>query len=398
MRKIGILCIAFIMALSITGCWSRKELNELAVTIGLGIDKTEKGYRITAQVVAPRQAGSSSGAGSPPALIMSTEEKTVMEALRKMTTKLPRKIYLSHLSILLIDEAIARDGVLNALDFVFRDHEVRPNFDVVIVRNGSAQDALSILTPLEQMPARDMFDSLNESEKVWAPTAAVTLLDLMKWFNTEGQQAVITGLKLVGDVEKGKGKDNIAVLDSPAKFEYSGIGVMKDQVLVGWLNDSDSKAYNYVTGKVKSTVGKVECPDKEGQFVMELVHSETKIIPLIRNEKPAASVEISVEANIAEVECKLNLNDRKVLEQVKELSGQKTKELIDHGIKEVQHRYASDIFGFGQKFHQKYPKQWKKWRQEWDHYFSEMDVEVTVKYEIKGRGRIVNPIQKGLVE
>ncbi|WP_157643567.1 Ger(x)C family spore germination protein [Paenibacillus camerounensis] len=387
-----------IMALSITGCWSRKELNELAVTIGLGIDKTEQGYRITTQVVAPRQAGSSSGTGSPPALVMSTEEKTVMEALRKMTTKLPRKIYLSHLSILLIDEAIAREGVLNALDFLFRDHEVRPNFDVVIVRNGSAHDALSILTPLEQMPARDMFDSLNESEKVWAPTAAVTLLDLMKWFNTEGQQAVITGLNLVGDVEKGKGKDNIAVLDSPAKFEYSGIGVMKDQILVGWLNDSDSKAYNYVTGKVKSTVGKVECPDKEGQYVMELVHSETKIKPLIRNGEPAASVEIAVEANIAEVECKLNLNDRKVLEQVRELAAQKTKELIDHGIKEVQHRYASDIFGFGQKFHQKYPKEWKKWRNEWRRYFSKMDVEVIVKYEIKGRGRIVNPIQKGLVE
>lgn len=138
---------------------------------------------------------------------------------------------------------------------------------MVIVRNGTAHDALSILTPLEQMPARDMFDSLNESEKVWAPTAAVRLLDLMKWFNTEGQQAVLTGLKVVGDIEKGMSKDNISVLDSPAKFEYSGIGVMKDDVLLGWLNESDSKAYNYVTGKVKSTVGKVDCPNQKGSLL-----------------------------------------------------------------------------------------------------------------------------------
>lgn len=398
-RTVLVVWTAVLMTLVLSGCWSRKELNELAVSIGLGIDQTENGYLVTTQIVAPRQAASGAGgANGPPALVMATEESTVIEALRKLTTKLPRKIYLSHLSILLIDESIAREGVLDSLDFLFRDHEVRPNFNVVIVRNGTAHDALSILTPLEQMPARDMFDSLNESEKVWAPTAAVRLLDLMKWFNTEGQQAVLTGLKMVGDVEKGMSKDNISVLDSPAKFEYSGIGVMKDDVLLGWLNESDSKAYNYVTGKVKSTVGKVECPDQEGTFVMELIHSSAKIIPRIRNNKPSATVEVSIEGNIAEVECKLDLNDRKVLKEVGDLAGRKTRELIEHGIKEVQTRYASDIFGFGQKFHHKYPKQWRKWKQDWDRLFSKMEVEVIVKYEVKGRGRIVNPIQKGILE
>lgn len=390
--------VLLIVTLSITGCWSRKELNVLAVAIGLGIDQSERGYRISAQIVAPRQAGANSEASGPPALVATSEGKTIMEALRKMTTKLPRKVYLSHLSILLINETIAREGILDALDFLFRDHEVRPNFNVVIIRNGSAHDALSLLFPLEQMPSRAMFDSLNESEKVWAPTAAVTLLDLMKWFNTEGKEAVITGLKLVGNVEQGMGKDNIALMDSPAKFQYSGIGVMKKQALLGWLDENDSKAYNYVTGKVKSTVGSISCPHGDGQLVIELVHNETKMIPRIKNGEPAASLELAIEGNIAEVECELDLNDRKVLNQVSNLAGQRTKELIEHGIKEVQRRYASDIFGFGEKFHQKYPKYWRKWKSEWNDHFSQMDIEVNIKYEIKGRGRIINPIQEGITE
>lgn len=150
-----------------------------------------------------------------------------MEALRKLTTKLPRKIYLSHLSILLLDEATAKAGILKPLDFMFRDHEVRLDFNVAIVRNGSASEALSIMTPLERLPSRDLYDSLNGSHKFWAPTSAVRLLDLMKWFDSEGQEAVLTGLYLEGNLEKGKTKENVEVINSPLKFEFRGIGVFK---------------------------------------------------------------------------------------------------------------------------------------------------------------------------
>lgn len=393
MRKAVILtCALALMITALTGCWSRKELGDLAVAIGLGIDKTDESYRVTVQIVAPSLAAASSGGNSgPPALVVDTEAATIMEALRKLTTKLPRKIYLSHLSILLLDEAMAKEGIRKPLDFLFRDHEVRPDFNIAIVRNGSAYDALSIMTPLERLPARDLYDSLNGSQKNWAPTSAVRLLDLMKWFDLDGQEAVLTGLHLVGNLEKGKTKENVELINSPLKFEYRGIGVMKDDVLLGWLNESDSKAYNYVTGKVKSTVGRIDCPDADGTFVMEVLTSRTRIMPELHNGKPTATVKVRIEANIAEVECSADLNSRETLRKMKEQAAAKTKDLIAAGIRKVQRDFGVDIFGFGNKFHQKYPKYWAKWHDLWNEQFRKMDVKVVVDYTIKGRGRIVNP-------
>lgn len=111
MRRTVLLIVVLVLLITpLTGCWSRKELGDLAVAIGLGIDKTDKGYRVTVQIVAPSLAAASSGGGTggPPALAVATESVTIMEAVRKLTTMLPRKIYLSHLSILLLDEATAR--------------------------------------------------------------------------------------------------------------------------------------------------------------------------------------------------------------------------------------------------------------------------------------------------
>lgn len=388
--------LAVVLALLITplaGCWSRKELSDLAVAIGLGIDKTGKGYRVTVQIVAPSLAAASSGGGTggPPALVVATESVTIMEAMRKLTTMLPRKIYLSHLCILLLDEATAKEGIRKPLDFLFRDHEVRPDFDLAIVREGTAHDALSIMTPLERLPARDLYDSLNGSQKNWAPTSAVRLLDLMKWFDLEGREAVLTGLFLVGNLEKGKTKENVDSINSPLKFEYRGIGVMKNDVLLGWLDESDSKAYNYVTGKVKSTVGKVDCPDGKGNFVMEVLDAKSFIRPGVRNGEPYATVKVRIEANVGEVGCNLDLNSRETLQQMKLQAIKRTKELIATGIKDVQEQFGVDIFGFGTFFHQRHPRYWIQWKDQWNEKFSRMDVNVVVEYIIKGRGRIVNP-------
>lgn len=65
-RTVILICVLALMVTPLTGCWSRKELGDLAVAIGLGIDRTDKGYRVTVQIVAPSLAAASSGgAGGP---------------------------------------------------------------------------------------------------------------------------------------------------------------------------------------------------------------------------------------------------------------------------------------------------------------------------------------------
>jgi spore germination protein KC len=37
-RKSLLICVLILMQLFLTGCWSRQELNNLAIAVGIGID------------------------------------------------------------------------------------------------------------------------------------------------------------------------------------------------------------------------------------------------------------------------------------------------------------------------------------------------------------------------
>lgn len=42
-----------VLNLLLAGCWDRRELNQLAITLAIGIDKVEDDYQVSAQVVVP---------------------------------------------------------------------------------------------------------------------------------------------------------------------------------------------------------------------------------------------------------------------------------------------------------------------------------------------------------
>lgn len=104
-------------------------MNDLAITVGLGIDKIGDQYQVSAQVVLPSQiAGSKGGSPQSPVNLYKATGSTVYEAVRKITTLSPRKIYIAHLRILVLGEDLAKEGISPVLDLLARDTEVRNDF------------------------------------------------------------------------------------------------------------------------------------------------------------------------------------------------------------------------------------------------------------------------------
>lgn len=60
-KKIAIIILAIFIANLTSGCWSRRELNELAIVLGTGVDLTDDGkIRLTLQIA---KAAAFGGAG-----------------------------------------------------------------------------------------------------------------------------------------------------------------------------------------------------------------------------------------------------------------------------------------------------------------------------------------------
>lgn len=95
MKRISALILLNLaVSLLLSGCWSRRELNDLAIAVAAGVDKVGDRYRLSVQVAIPGQVASKkAGSSQAPATLYTAEGDTLFEAARRMTQISPRKIY-----------------------------------------------------------------------------------------------------------------------------------------------------------------------------------------------------------------------------------------------------------------------------------------------------------------
>lgn len=382
MKKKIILLIFISCLLILSGCWNRRELNELALVVGLSIDKKDGKYILGAQVVEPGEVASQKGGGNrTPVTTYFEEGAYLFEAVRRMTTISPRKLYFSHLQILVLGEEIAKEGFSEALELLTRDPEFRKDFYIIVSKDVSGKDILQNLTPLEAIPANKLRSSLESSEKSWAPTVAIQMDELITDLTSEGKNPVLTGITIRGNKRKGLTSGNVQRITPFARLHYKNVAVFNGDKLIGWLNEKESKGYNYITDNVKNTVGKIPCPDGN-KLVLEIIRAKSEVTGKVVNGKVHINIKMSGEANVGEVACNIDLTKPESIKKL-ELSVNKVNEhILSQSVKKAK-KLRADIYGFGEVIHRADPQKWKVLKKDWDQHF--VDSEVTIQSDFKIR-------------
>jgi spore germination protein KC len=397
--KFAMLLILIIILITVTGCWNRRELSDLAIASALGFDKSGDQYLVSVQIINPGAIAAKGGGSTElPVSTYQVTGDTVFETFRKLTTEVPRKIYLSHVRMVVIGEELAKEkGISKVLDFLSRDHELRTDFFIIVAKETKAEKVLDILTPLEKIPASKMFQSLEMSEKAWGEIGSIKLDELIADLVAEGKHPVITGIRIKGDQKTGETGENLESVEAPALLKYSGMAVFKKDKLAGWLNESESKGYNYTQGKVSSTIVVVPCP-KGGKLGVELIRTTEHIKGKVENGKPKIDVEIRVEGNVGDVECDIDLSKNQSIYELETRTEQDIQSKIDAAINKSQKKLKADMFGFGEAIHRSDPKAWKEIKKNWDKEFADLSVDVKVEVKIRRTGTVGESFLKELKE
>ncbi|HHY74326.1 MAG TPA: Ger(x)C family spore germination protein [Bacillus bacterium] len=389
--------MVFFLLFTLTGCWSRHELSDLAIAVALGIDKNEKEeFVVSVQIVNPGETATSQTAGGydTPITTYTRKGETLFEALRKLSTEVPRLLYLSQLRIIVIGEEVAKEGIYDALDFLSRYHELRTDFYIIVAKERTAEDTIKILTAIEKIPANKLFFSLEKSAEVWAATEKITLTELMDDIISEGTQPTLTGVTIKGDQKGGSTIKNLESISPLATYNYQGIAAFHKNKLVGWLNKEESKGFKYIKDNVKSTVNVINM--NGGKVGVELVRTKTEIIPHINNGTIMIEVKVSGEGNVGDVNTKLDLMDSSVIGEIESKVNKDIEKKIMATVERAQKDFQSDILGFGERIHKTNPKVWEKVKKQWIDMFPTIPVNVDVHIKIRRIGTITNPFHNDL--
>ncbi len=376
----------------LTGCWSNKELNEIAIATAIGIDKSETGYLLTVQIINPGEIASDVPTNRTATTTYHASGKTIFEAFRRLTVEAPRKIYFSHVQIVVFGEEAAKSGIVQSLDFFLRDHEMRTNFLLVIAKDSLADKLLNILTPMDKIPSNKIVSSLVMSEKNWAPTYAVKLDQLINKLSSDGHEAVLTGIFVKGDSELGKDSLSLEKIDPPATLQIDHIGAFKEDKLIGWLNEEESKGFNYFIDNVTSTIVTIPCSEKN--MAIELISSKTTLKGHMKNNVPHIVATVRADGNIGDVECDIDLTNQKNILKIEQWVEEDIQSKMESTVNVSKEKYNSDILGFGELIHRSEPQEWKKLKSQWDEILKEAVVEYKIHATIQRTGNITDSVKR----
>lgn len=370
-----------VCSLFLTACWNYRDVDQLTIALGVAIDKTGEGkYLITVEAADMHEAGQE---GKVKSALIESEGETVFDAARNAINKNSPKIYWGHATTVIISQKIAREGVADVIDFFYRDAEPRLSMELFVSECETAKeifDAKSIGTEIRSTEISDILkDQRNLSKAV--PVQIHRFISAMKG---EGKSPVMPSVCL----EEREGEKIL---------KLCGTAVFKNDRLLGFLNEDETKSLNFVLDNVNGgiLVARTGSGADEGRIAMEMLQCDTKIKPVCSDDKISMEVGIRLKVAIDDYNTEDNFTGTKGRTVLTKLAEEQLKQEIESVVRKVQKTFNSDIFCFGNCIYRNDPELWKKYGKDWDVLFRDLEVSVKPVITIEHSGLLSKPIKKG---
>lgn len=383
-EKIILLCLITFLPALLVGCWNYRDLEELSILSGIGIDLDEKGkISLTAQIINSSalktgDSGGVPGEANQMVRVATSTGDTVFHALRNFIPQASRRLYLAHMQILVIGDEPAKKGISPFIDFFGRDHESRPGIRVLISREKSG-DILRSADGVESIPATGISRAVHAAGR----NGFVPNVSLQDFINRLMSPTTSPVAPLM-EVYEEKGFDGKVT----KRVRTAGTAVFKKDKLVGELGIGETRGLCWILGEIESSIVTFQSQGAKGAF--EVTKSTSQIKGSLVQGHPLITVQIFAQGNFGEEQgfAPLTLSeDISTLEE--KISAQISREILA-SVAQAQH-LETDIFGFGEVIHRSYPKEWKELEPQWQEIFPTLEVTVQVETEINEVGMTNQP-------
>lgn len=383
----------------LTGCWDHMEIQERGFVLGIAIDKAfplpkgeeseadysskrdiekmslQKGspaytYTIQIPIVAhaknqPTGAGGGGGGGKP-IWNMTIHGNSFMEASRQYSTRTNYPPYYEDLQAIIINEAVAREGISKPIDLFLRDHEMRRRTRVFITP-GEAKQILEIQPKIEDYPA--MY---------------VTQLPFSASKNSRILHKTDLG-QMSQSLHAGADFALPRVVATKDEIKDAGAAVFKGDKMVGWLGELDTIYLKWVRDAVLGGILVVSMPnDPEGLATLEVTGAKTKIRPKVEGNGIKMDIQVKASFDLGEKTGAhfQNALDEGLLKELEARAEKDLKENMEDTIRHVQKEFGADIFHFNLALQRYAPDTWDQVKDKWSDVFPQVEPVISVKVTI----------------
>lgn len=372
-----VLCLANIILN--TGCWNYREINNLSIVAGAAVDKTEEGnYKVTTEVVDLHEGGNNARTRSKKLV---SYGETLFDAVRNTIKVTAGKLYWGHVEIVIFSQEVAKEGIIELVDFLVRDSEPRQTVDILVSREKTAGEIMDLESSTSEIRSHELNEMLDTERNL----SKIAKTQVYEFINTLSDEGISSVMPVVG----------ATVIEGKKALELSGTAVFKKDKLVYMLNGEETKPFLFVMDKIRGgllIINDTTVKNKNSKLTLEIIKSNTKVKPVFSKGKLAMNINIETKAALGqEGESERRYND-KINTMLQKDANETLKKNIENLIANVKKNTDSDIFGFGRTVKQDKPELWKKIGGDWDNIFKNLDINLDVNVDIQNSGLMSTPI------
>ena len=385
MKKI-VLLISFIILLG--GCYNYKELNHYAIATGMAIDYDEekKKYEVSLLISNSPKSGTEASSGYQ-TVVYSGKGTSIYDAIKEIGLISPKQIYIGHLSIVILSEEAAKEGLLKSLDFLLEEPRSKKNFYVALAKDEKAKNILSITTPLTDFPSQTLADNLKSTDYLQGAVVAIDFNTLVYYLINDGIDPSLNGFKIVGDEDDGAKASNIKTNLPKAYVKLTNLGIFKDDKFIKWTDKNESRGINIMNDSISEFYVETKC--KDGNAVIDIENLETN---LTVSKDGVVTAKVKGAGLINEITCDVDLSKQEEVDKIEKKAEKKIRGFMKDAIN-VSKENNTDLFGIGLMYYQNYPKKYKK-IDDWYKYFNKLEFKLDVNIDLNHTGSVQQSIER----
>lgn len=331
-KIISFILVITTLLFTLTGCYDSNGIEDFYYIVALGIDKSEKS-NLSLSIQIAKSSTSSEGASSQSSeyKIYTVDCSSIDSGISILNNYLNKKINLSHCSVIVFSEELAREGLAEYVNTLANNPEIKANSDLII-SSGTALDVLNKVANTGENFSSRLYEYILTSTQYTGYTLDCTFSNFFSKINTSETQATAIYTKV--------DEDNI---------QNFGAAVFKDDVMVGTLTPLDTISHLIITGKLDSCTITVENPFAENSLIdldLYKIVRPNMDINVIDNT-PYINIDVELNANISSSGKSFDYTNKDNIKQVEESANNFITNMLKSYLYKISKKYDSDILGLG---------------------------------------------------
>lgn len=367
-----------VSTLLLSGCWSKREINNLAIVFMIGVDITESGETELWLSLMDPQQGTPGSSGSA-ARVVQGHGETIGAAIERIQALMPHRIYWGHSEVLIVGEGLAREGISPVLDHFARQRDLRLSSYVLVARENLSQIFHTSLVG-EPQPAKGLVDMLRTDK-----FARARVYEVVDGIGRRGQDPILGTLELATAIDG-------TTTSGTTALRLAGTGLLKHDKLVGTLDEQMSRGLRWVREPTRGLTLPVRSIEDDIRLTIVRIRTGVSKRAFYQDGRLKIAVTVDAQGELGLVTSRTNVADPAVLKQVEKMAAHQIKAEIMETVSRLQELNA-DAVGFGQVIHRQMPAVWRKISGTWrEHGFQELEVIPNVSVRIENSGVSRSPV------